>query len=377
MKPARPKTNVIYDARWIIVENRFDGVSRYSHELAWALHRRDEFDITWLVCDERQLAKLPDGPHVLGNTPMNVFKELFTLPRLLNRHQPDLVYNPFFVMGTWGRRYPLILTIHDMIYYRFRTPPQWFAWWVRLGWRLVHVSYIPMRLHLNRADMIATVSETARQELLDARVTSRDIVSVPNAVNDDFVDLAERDHHNSNTIVYMGAFTPYKNVECLIDALPKLPEITLHLCSKIPPSRLDDLTRYAAERAVGDRVVFHNGTTDAEYQDLLSHARCAVSASRIEGFGLPVIEAQQHGVPFVAADTAIFREIGQDSVLFFDPDNPDELAEHIALLADADISRGYIARGRTNAARYTWDASASIASKLIRSSKRKNPATGT
>ena len=354
---------IFYDARWILVENRFDGVSRYSHELAWALSRQPNLAITWIIHDKRQLDKLPTGEFVLANDPSNGIAEL-GLARRLHKAGAGIVYSPFFVMGTWGKKYKLVLTIHDMIYFTHRTPPQWLPWLTRLGWRLFHLTYWPMRWQLNRADHVATVSETAREELLAARATKRPITTVSNAVGGAFV-APEVNHANKNGIVYMGAFTPYKNVECVIDAVAMVPGVTLHLMSKIPPLRRPELEAYLASKGMTDRTVLYNGASDDQYKQALSDARCAISASRLEGFGLPLIEAGQAGVPFVAADTPIFHEIGQDSVLYFDPDTPEEAARHIKDLADPEVNKDYASRGRTNAARYTWDASAAVARTII------------
>lgn len=354
---------LFYDARWILVENRFDGVSRYSHELAWALSRQPDLDITWIIHDRRQLAKLPAGESIIVNDPNNGLAEL-GLARRLNKAGARIVYSPFFVMGTWGKKYKLVLTIHDMIYFTHRTPPQWLPWLTRLGWRLFHLTYWPMRWQLNQASHVATVSETAREELLAARATKQPITTVSNAVGDTFI-AADSDHSQKNGVVFMGAFTPYKNVECVIDAVSLVPGTTLHLMSKIPPARRPELEASIKQAGITDRTVLHNGASDAIYMKTLAEARCAISASRLEGFGLPLIEAQQAGVPFVAADTPIFREIGEESVLYFDPNSPQEAATHITSLADPEVNKDYASRGRTNAARYTWEASAAVARTII------------
>jgi glycosyltransferase involved in cell wall biosynthesis len=362
---------VLFDARWILIENRFDGVSRYSHELAHALARQEGITVTWLVHDKRQLAKLPKGDYILANDPNNILKEIFLLPRTINRSGYKLVYSPFFMMGTLGKKYKLVLTIHDMIYFHHRTPPQWLPWYIRLGWWLFHTSYAPMRWQLNRADMVATVSETARQELIDAHVTKRDIMTVSNAVSKHFEETAterkaHEPHYTSNHIVYMGAFTPYKNVECLIDALALAPDITLHLCGKMPKPRRKELEARMRERGVFDRIVIYDGATDEQYKKALSHARCGISASRLEGFGLPVLEAQQRGVPMAVADTPIFHEVGNGAVLYFDPDSPEQAADAIRQLADPEVSERLIAAGTQNARRFTWDNSAKVAKEILR-----------
>ena len=85
-----------------------------------------------------------------------------------------------------------MLTLHDLIYYRHRTPPTEFAWWVRVGWRLLYASYAPQRLLLNRADEIATVSETVAGEIAEHRLTRRPVTVVPNAADGDAADRRGR-----------------------------------------------------------------------------------------------------------------------------------------------------------------------------------------
>jgi glycosyltransferase involved in cell wall biosynthesis len=360
---------ILFDARWILIENRFDGVSRYSHELAHALAAQEETEVSWLIHDKRQLDKLPKGDYVLANDPNDIFKETFQLARTINASGHTLVYSPFFMMGTLGKQYKLVLTIHDMIYFKHRTPPQWLPWYVRLGWRAFHLTYLPMRWQLNRADAVATVSETAKQELLDARATKRPITTVANAVGDTFSSEATTSHHMSNSIVYMGAFTPYKNAECLVEALALLPDVTLHLMGKMPPIRRKELTELMEKLGVTDRVVIYDGATDDQYRKALAEARCSISASRIEGFGLPVLEAQAMGVPFVAADTPIFHEVGGDAVLYFNPSAPSEAADAIRSLTDSTLSQVLIKKGTANAARFTWNNSAQSAVLLIKEIK--------
>lgn len=354
-----------YDARWILVENRFDGVSRYSHELAWALSRQPGIELVWIIHDKRQLDKLPKGDYVLANDPNNGVAEL-RLPQILNKAGATFVYSPFFIMGTLGKKYKLVLTIHDLIYFKHHTPPQWLPWLTRVGWRLFHLTYWPLRWQLNRANGIATVSETAKGELIAAKATKRPIFAVPNAAGDTFV-MPDDDHSKKNNIVYMGAFTPYKNVECLIDAIALVPDVVLQLPAKIPQTRRTEIEKLIRTLGIEDRVVLYDGVSDEQYKEILSEARCAMSASRIEGFGLPLIESQQAGVPFAAADTPIFREVGADSVLYFDPDSPEQAADCIRQFGNAKTNKTYAALGRKNAARYTWNASAGTAIKHLKS----------
>ncbi len=358
---------ILFDARWIRVDVPNDGISRYSSNLVTELIKYPDINLTVLIHDKQQLDSLPDSiPYIKVHNPGNILKE-YRIARNLNSYNFDIVYSPFFIMGSRGRNYHLILTIHDLIYFTHQTPPQWLKWHIRLVWRLFHLSYKPLRCLLNTADIIATVSNTARRDLLDHKITDCPIYTVFNAVSQNFVDTKPSNHARSHRVVYMGAFTPYKNVECLIRAVAIIPNIVLDLCSKIPPKRRRQIEALIDQHNIKDRVVIYNGVSDQQYHQLLHNARCLATASRLEGFGLPIIEAQQAGVPVICSNTAIFHEVGQDSVLYFDPDSPSQAAAQITLLGKESESQSVIKRGYANARRYTWQKSAQQAVTIFKS----------
>lgn len=337
---------ILFDCRYVRLE-RHDGISRFSAELVAELAR--EHDVTMLVSDERQLSMLPDLPHVLGPSATGPLEPL-TAWRL--RHVPvDIAYSPMQTIGTAGRAWPLVTTVHDLIYYRHRTPPRGLSAPVRGLWRLYHLSYAPQRLLLDGADGIVTISETTRELIRRHRLTRRPVAIVPNAA----ASLGEPVTHTApptKRLVYMGSFMPYKDVETLVRAAALLPDHELHLCSRIDPATRDRLERLAP----GASLVVHDGVSDAEYADLLRSATALVHASRDEGFGIPLLEAMSLGVPVVVADTAIFREVGGDAARFFPVGDADALARAVRELEGewTAVSRASIEQS----ARFSWRASA-------------------
>ncbi|MFC7766392.1 glycosyltransferase [Leucobacter soli] len=183
-------TRLLFDARYIRTDFH-DGISRFSAELARAVQDaavQDAasgagLDVVFLIHDEAQRASLPEGARTLTIHAPTSWREPFTA-LILNRHRPDAVFSPMQTIGSLGRRFRLILTLHDTIYYRHRTPPRDLPAAVRFGWRLFHLSYLPQRLVLNRADVVATVSETSRRQFAAVRLTKRPVVVIANAPQD-------------------------------------------------------------------------------------------------------------------------------------------------------------------------------------------------
>jgi glycosyltransferase involved in cell wall biosynthesis len=152
----------------------------------------------------------------------------------------------------------------------------------------------------------------------------------------------------------MGSFMPYKNVEMLARAMHHLPGFVLHLLSRAS----DDTVAALSALAPTDSLVFHQGVSDEEYARILSTATALVSASLNEGFGLPLIEAMAGGTPIVVSDIPIFREIGSDAAIFFDPKSPASIAAAVQQLEDSAEWSRRSAGSRSRAADFSWDRSA-------------------
>jgi glycosyltransferase involved in cell wall biosynthesis len=196
---------LVFDCRYTRI-GRHDGISRYSAGVVEALSRLHP--VTMLISDERQLEMLPDLPWILGTDPTSLREPW--VARIVNRAHPDVVFSPMQTMGSLGRRYRLILTLHDLIYYNNPTPPRDLPWFIRLGWRLYHLAYWPQRLVLDRADAIVTGTEAARAQILERRLTSKPITVVSSAVDP---AARRRGPEREKSLVYMGALKHYKNVD--------------------------------------------------------------------------------------------------------------------------------------------------------------------
>ncbi len=342
---------ILVDCRYVRTDHH-DGISRYSARLVEALARRHPVEM--LIHDEAQLRMLPDLPWHRISSPTN-WREPW-VARQVNRLEPDVVFTTLQTMGDSGRRYGFVLTLHDLIYHRHRTPPRGLPAIIRLGWWLYHLTYLPQRLSVGRGDEVVTVSETTKELIARHRLARSPVTVVPNAADPLAAASGPRSAPVARDLVYMGSFMPYKNVETLARALRELPGYRLHLCSRITDADRARLEAIAPEGA----LVVHDGVSDDEYAELLGGAHALVSASRDEGFGIPLVEAMSLGTPVVVSDIPIFREIGGDAALVAPADDASAFAERLRALEDPAEWEARSAASREQARLFDWDRSAGI-----------------
>jgi glycosyltransferase involved in cell wall biosynthesis len=345
-----------FDARYIRWDHH-DGISRFSaglaHELALLVRRRSADQLVFIISDDRQRDLLPEGETISVSSPTSS-REAWVAHQV-NLANLDVVFSPMQTMGARGRNYRLVLTVHDLIYYRHRTPPPQFAWPLRLLWRLYHLSWAPQRWLLNRSDAVVAVSHTTAGLIAKHRLSRRPVFVVPNA--------ADRPAHPQNLLpfrkrarraIYMGSFMPYKNVSTLVKAAELSPDWEFHFLSRIDTKTQRELEK----RAPQAQLVFHDGTPEGEYHDLLATSRALVSSSLDEGFGIPLIEAMAQGTPVVVSDIDIFHEVAGEAALFAPATDADAFSAALAQLDDEQTWLQLSRNALGQAIKFSWKASA-------------------
>ena len=92
---------------------------------------------------------------------------------------------------------------------------------------------------------------------------------------------------------------------------------------------------------------------------LIASAYGLIYPSFFGGFGLPVLEAMQSGVPVISSDAGALPEIANEVALFCDPENPEEIGKKMSqLFIDESLRDALISRGFERAANFNWNVSA-------------------
>ena len=114
-----------------------------------------------------------------------------------------------------------------------------------------------------------------------------------------------------------------------------------------------------ARTDLGEALKYVGQVSDGALRALMENARCFVFPSQYEGFGLPPLEAMALGCPVATSDIAPLREACGEACIFFDPNDPEEIAERVLALSNNEAQRVHLGNaGREVTRHLTWDHSA-------------------
>ena len=153
-------------------------------------------------------------------------------------------------------------------------------------------------------------------------------VGLPSSIEAIFPALAK-----STTFLMVGTLEPRKGHEHVLDAFEMLweegYEADLIIAGKAGWMVDDVINRIRSHGELGKHLFWFNDVSDEALERLYRSASCLVAASFDEGFGLPLIEAARMGLPVIARDIPVFREIAGDGALYFDGLSPSELVSAV------------------------------------------------
>ena len=343
-----------------MLDERYHGIARVTEALLRQWAGRADVDVTVFVragqrSERFDLPALIEGSgfrRAAFDTALTSPAQWWRWPGALRRAEVDAALFPYHLGAALAgpcRRYAII---HDCI---FEADPSFapdartrllYTWVTRAVIRRTHV-LTPSRAS---ADEITRVYGAT---LSDAAV-------IPWGVDPSFEGAATRSTVDGLTMpatyhLHVGARRPHKNVATLVEALALLPASqSLALVGTVDSRWPDSVVDAARRLGVADRVLHIPHVSEEGLKALYAGARTFLYPSLVEGFGLPLLEAMAAGVPVVASDIPVFREVAGEAAVFVAPNEPAAWAAAVNVLRDDHRRAEVIELGREHAARATW-----------------------
>lgn len=285
--------------------------------------------------------------------------ETIAIPLWVREHRPSVVHSLSNLGPVRPMASPHVLTLHDLTFMRVRT----FSWLTTQAMTRVALG------SARHSARVITATSASKREIVDLGGLDPSIVDiVPHgrravrAVEDATVAqaLATHDLGGHRVILNVAAKRPHKNQEILIRALPSLPDDTVLLLAGHPEPYVETLREIAAELGVTHRVRIPDYVADDELEALWKIADVAAFPTLGEGFGLPVIEALDRGLPVACSDIDVLTEVSGGLAHPFDPHDAASVARALdAAFAEAGDAAREAAR-RAHAATFTWERAAEL-----------------
>lgn len=354
----------------LLLRGKLDGIGWFTHEIISRVVRAHPEHEFHFLFDRPFDPAFVFAPNVHAHVVMPQARHpwLFRLwynwmvPRKLRQIGADVFVSPDMMISLRAKCKQIVV-LHDLNFEHYpQDLPAHIARYLR--------SQTP--LFAAKADAIITVSEYSKSDIVKQyAVAPGNVHVVHNAAQQAYRVLSEGQRaevresltQGEPYFVFISSIHPRKNLQRLLLAYD---QFRLHTGSKVKLVAVgrrfwknEVLDTTLREMKFGNDVIFTGHLEQAELSNVLGGALALVYVSYFEGFGVPIVEAFQCGVPVITSNVTSMPEVAGDAAILVDPFRVEDIAEAMVKLhGDEALRNELIAKGNIRASVYNWDDSA-------------------
>ena len=363
---------------WILRNKKLDGIGYFTvNAIAHLIKDHPEVHFQ-ILCDKKFTETYFDFPNVtkhklfpaLRHPVLYVFYMEVVLPFFLRKHKPDVMVSAdgYLSLSSACKQIPVIYDIN------FEHKPQD----VKLKNRIYFKFFF--KRFARKAKRIATISEYSKKDIADYyKLDPSTIDNVSCGINSDFLPLEEKEimavknkwSGGKPYFFFVGSMHPRKNIKRLIDGFNLYKQNTgadfkLILAGSILWSKTEIEDSYT-KSPYKDDIIFTGRLTDEDLQRMLGAAYALSFVPIFEGFGLPIVEAMQSGVPVICSNVTSMPEVAGDAAWMVDPFSIEDIAGGMEKLStDNELRKQLIAKGHIQKKKFSWEQTARLLWECIR-----------
>jgi len=285
--------------------------------------------------------------------------EIISLPRFwtqiglawkMLKDKPDILFIPSHTIP-WLHPRKTVVVIHGLEYEYFPNAYSFFE-----------------LFHLRLTTKLAL--KWAKKIIVPSRTTKNDLIKFYQA-NPNQIKVIYHGIHRTETIsqqptanqyfLFIGRLEKRKNLISLIKSFeilkkykPQVAKYKLILVGK-KGFGFKEIQKAIVNSPYKNDIILKDYVSEKEKKGLLKNADVFIFVSFCEGFGFPVLEAMEAGIPVVASNNSCLSEISGSAALLVNPQNVKEISEAVyRIIKNDSLRKSLIEKGRENIKRFDW-----------------------
>lgn len=357
--------NIGFDAKRLF--NNFTGLGNYSRFVINALATHHPENNYWLysptIKDHPETQQLLSQPSLKTVTPQGAYSFIKSIWRSWGISQ-EASMKDLDVFHGLSQELPLglpggvkkVVTVHDLIFLR------WPKFYNPID---VAIYTRKVRSACRSADKILAISQQTADDIVNLLKIDSKKIEIhyqgchPNFKKkysvEDLKSVSDKYKLPPEYILNVGTIEERKNVLLLVKAVALLPKelrIPVVIVGRAT-AYMDNVATFSKEAGISEWVIFLHHVSFEDLPAIYQGAKVFVYPSLFEGFGIPIVEALEVGVPVIATTGSCLEEAGGPGSIYVGPSNEQELVYHLKkVLVDDELRKQMITAGKRHISRF-------------------------
>lgn len=342
--------------------NTIGGVKEFVEGFCYGLSQCDqgEDNFYFFMTEDGTAPTYADGIEVVREGSANkIVWDLAVLPRLVKKYKIDVLLHTKNSMPPSVLGVPSALVVHDMMYF---IHPEVYKRSDQFYTRNL------MRLSIPRANQIIAVSHNTKKDLEDifpkipgermSVVHENSLPKFTQECTEAELDAFRKKHSlPKDYLLFTGSLSPRKNLERLLQVFATIQDKVEYdlVITGGKAWKQRTIFQVLEELGLEKRVHILGFVEDEDMPLLYKGARVYIYPSLYEGFGIPVLEAYNAGVPVLCSNVSSIPEVAGEAAVYFDPTNNEDMAQKIVDAVNNDALLAELKeKGAARAQEFSW-----------------------
>ncbi|MCD6366921.1 MAG: glycosyltransferase family 4 protein [Bacteroidales bacterium] len=355
----------------LLLKDKLEGIGWFSYEILKCLVTQHPEHSFYFIFDRKYSEEFIFSENIIPvvlypptRLPflINYFFQ-WRIPRLLKKLDADIFISPDGWIPCKKVDVPVLNVIHDI---NFLHHPEFIPGLYRHHFK----KWFPC--FAKRADKLVTVSEFSKQDIVESYGVDPDKISVVhNGVSNYFKALdkliisktRQKFTAGQPYFIFVGSIHPRKNLENILQAYLQFKEKTKSPVKfVVVGSQMFRTSKQKLSENIHrmkDDILFVGRQDMTGLSQLLGSALALTYASLYEGFGIPILEGFQAGIPVITSNVTSMPEVAGDAAILVNPLLVDEIAEAMTKIwENVELREQLIIKGNERVKAFSWNQSA-------------------